>query len=54
MKKLLSLLALVAFVLTPCLAQTGKVNNFKIKRGTNVSHWLSQSEARGEMGETGL
>ena len=49
MKKLLSLLALVAFVLTPCLAQTGKVNNFKIKRGTNVSHWLSQSEARGEM-----
>ena len=39
----------MAFALTPCLAQTGKVNNFKIKRGTNVSHWLSQSEARGEM-----
>lgn len=24
------------------------VNNFRIKRGTNVSHWLSQSEERGE------
>ena len=23
-------------------------NNFVIKRGTNISHWLSQSEARGE------
>lgn len=23
-------------------------NNFKIKRGTNLSHWLSQSEERGE------
>jgi endoglucanase len=49
MKKLFVLLAVMAFALTPCLAQTGKVNNFKIKRGTNVSHWLSQSEARGEM-----
>ena len=25
------------------------VNDFRIKRGTNLSHWLSQSEARGEM-----
>ena len=49
MKKLSLLLAFMAFALTPCLAQTGTVNNFKIKRGTNVSHWLSQSEARGEM-----
>ena len=49
MKKLFVLLALVAFILTPSLAQTGTVNNFKIKRGTNVSHWLSQSDARGEM-----
>jgi endoglucanase len=24
------------------MAQSGKVNNFRIKRGTNVSHWLSQ------------
>ena len=29
-------------------AQTDKVNNLRIKRGTNVSHWLSQSEQRGE------
>ena len=28
--------------------QTGTVNNFRIKRGTNISHWLSQSEQRGE------
>ncbi len=28
--------------------QAGQVNNFRIKRGTNVSHWLSQSEQRGE------
>ena len=49
MKKLLVLLTVMTFALTPCLAQTGNVNNFKIKRGTNVSHWLSQSEARGEM-----
>ena len=28
--------------------ETGQVNNFRIKRGTNVSHWLSQSEQRGE------
>ena len=27
--------------------QTGQVNNFRIKRGTNISHWLSQSEQRG-------
>ena len=34
MKKLFVLLAVMAFALTPCLAQTGKVNNFKIKRGS--------------------
>ena len=28
--------------------EAGQVNNFRIKRGTNVSHWLSQSEQRGE------
>ena len=28
--------------------QAGQVNNFRIKRGTNMSHWLSQSEQRGE------
>ena len=29
--------------------QAGQVNNFRIKRGTNISHWLSQSEQRGEI-----
>ena len=29
-------------------SQAGQVNNFRIKRGTNISHWLSQSEQRGE------
>lgn len=28
--------------------ETTTENNFKIKRGTNLSHWLSQSEERGE------
>ena len=49
MKKLFVLLAITAFMCIPAMAQSGKVNNFRIKRGTNVSHWLSQSEARGEM-----
>ena len=49
MKKLFVLLAITAFMCIPAMAQSGKVNNFHIKRGTNVSHWLSQSEARGEM-----
>ena len=49
MKKLSVLLVMLAFSIMPALSQTGKMNNFKIKRGTNVSHWLSQSEARGEM-----
>ena len=53
MKKILSL-ALVAMTLLVLTACTSKketengVNNFKIQRGTNVSHWLSQSEERGE------
>ena len=49
MKKLFTLLALIAIAIMHCYAQSGTLNNFKIKRGTNVSHWLSQSEARGEM-----
>ena len=27
-------------------SSAGKVNDFRIKRGTNLSHWLSQSEER--------
>ena len=52
MKKIFSMLALVALMaLTACAPKTETkdgVNNFRIKRGTNVSHWLSQSEARGD------
>ena len=48
------MLALVATTLLGLTACTSKnetengVNDFKIGRGTNVSHWLSQSEERGE------
>ncbi|MBO4755120.1 MAG: cellulase family glycosylhydrolase [Bacteroidales bacterium] len=53
MKKIISM----AFIATTMLAMTActnksettdVVNDFKICRGTNVSHWLSQSEERGE------
>ena len=44
----LAMIVMVMFVSMSCFAQTDKVNNFRIKRGTNVSHWLSQSEQRGE------
>ena len=49
-KNILKTAAIIAalFVSLSGFAQTEKVNNFRIKRGTNVSHWLSQSEQRGE------
>ena len=59
MKKIILSLAVIfaaLFVTTSCQNKSqnqaqdeaGQVNNFRIKRGTNVSHWLSQSEQRGE------
>jgi endoglucanase len=54
MKKLFFFLAIVATVvwsLSGCTTKTENndgANNFRIKRGTNLSHWLSQSEERGE------
>ena len=53
MKKYLFLVAAFAaftFAICSCGEKptTGEVNNFRIKRGTNLSHWLSQSEERGE------
>ena len=52
MKKLLMSVAAVAtavLMFTACSEKKADVvNNFKIQRGTNVSHWLSQSEERGE------
>ena len=49
MKRFITVLSLWLIALTFGFAQSGESNNFKIHRGTNVSHWLSQSEARGEM-----
>jgi len=54
MKKVFISLALIIITLLTlgaCSGQSGKtdgVNNFNIKRGTNLSHWLSQSRVRGE------
>ena len=52
MKKIFTLLAfatLTVLSLGSCSSQQGDgVNNFNIKRGTNLSHWLSQSRVMGE------
>ena len=53
MRKILSLAftVLTLLAMTACTSKNetnNGVNNFKIGRGTNVSHWLSQSEERGE------
>ncbi len=47
MKKII--LILLAALLFACQPKPGKeTNKFKIFRGTNIAHWLSQSNARGE------
>ena len=41
----LAILAMTMLTMTACSGQSAKtdgVNNFTIKRGTNLSHWLSQ------------
>ncbi len=42
----LAMIVMALFLSTACFAQAGKVNNFRIKRGTNVrrttSHVLSR------------
>ena len=53
MKQIFKLMALTAIsvqLLTACTTkrEITEVNNFRIERGTNVSHWLSQSKERGE------
>ena len=53
MKRIISYLAFVAVMILAVTACSQKeentTNNFRIKRGTNVSHWLSQNnEDRGE------
>ena len=55
MKKILFFAALVVAAMWTMTSCTNKpeteegVNNFRIRRGTNLSHWLSQSEERGEL-----
>ena len=47
----MALLAIVMLGVAACAdkpAEDNGVNNFRIRRGTNLSHWLSQSEERGE------
>ena len=47
----MALLAIVMLAVAACAdkpAEDNGVNNFRIRRGTNLSHWLSQSEERGE------
>ena len=53
MKKTLiswALTVAAVWLITACASksETTDVNNFHIQRGTNLSHWLSQSEERGE------
>lgn len=51
MKRLFSLVAALvsaAVVLTSCGAKNETTEGFVLKRGTNLSHWLSQSDERGE------
>ncbi|MBO6018511.1 MAG: cellulase family glycosylhydrolase [Prevotella sp.] len=57
MRKTILILAAIAmtmwaFYVYPSQAATNQVNDFCIKKGTNVSHWLSQSEERGEQRRT--
>ena len=49
----MAVIAMTMLAMTACTkkSETNEVNNFKIQRGTNVSHWLSQSEERGEARE---
>jgi endoglucanase len=48
MQKLRILLVIISFILIGC---TNSMEKFKIKRGLNVSHWLSQSDVRGDKRE---
>ncbi|MBR2887447.1 MAG: hypothetical protein IKB95_04410, partial [Bacteroidales bacterium] len=48
MKKILLALIALCCIIASCGNKPEFKEGFKIKRGTNLSHWLSQSEARGE------
>ncbi len=47
----MALIAIAMLAMVGCTSKSNEnsdVNNFRIHRGTNLSHWLSQSEERGE------
>ncbi|MBN1481002.1 glycoside hydrolase family 5 protein [candidate division KSB1 bacterium] len=48
MKMLCSLVVILFVVISSCNTQSQKEEGFVIHRGLNASHWLSQSEKRGE------
>ena len=56
MKRIFSYLAFLAVMILTVMAcsktEESATNDFRIKRGTNLSHWLSQSEERGEARRT--
>ena len=56
MKRIISYLAFLAVMILTVMAcsktEESATNDFRIKRGTNLSHWLSQSEERGEARRT--
>jgi endoglucanase len=39
-----ALMAVAVVMMTACASksETADANNFRIKRGTNISHWMSQ------------
>lgn len=45
-------IALMATVITTAMAGRPKAVGFKIERGTNLSHWLSQTDSRASNAET--
>ena len=56
MKRIFSYFAFLAVMILTVMAcsktEESATNDFRIKRGTNLSHWLSQSEERGEARRT--
>ena len=56
MKRFFSYFAFLAVMILTVMAcsktEESATNDFRIKRGTNLSHWLSQSEERGEARRT--
>ena len=43
-----AIISVAVILLSSCNSKASSDNGFEIKRGVNVSHWLSQSQARGQ------